>query len=89
EVGGLANMLTCHLSLDDAAHRAAVQHFWDSPRLASRPGLKAVQIFDAALNGRIKALWVMCTNPTISMPDADRAARALERCDFVVASDMV
>ncbi len=89
EVGGLANMLTCHLSLDDAAHRAAVQHFWDSPRLASRPGLKAVEIFDAALNGRIKALWVMCTNPTISMPDADRAARALERCDFVVASDMV
>ena len=89
EVGGLANMLTCHLSLDDAAHRSAVQHFWGSPRIAARPGLKAVEIFDAALDGRIKALWVMCTNPTVSMPEADRAARALAQCDFVVASDMV
>ena len=89
EVGGLANMLTCHLSLENADHRAAVQGFWNSPRIATRPGLKAVEIFDAVEAGRIKALWVMCTNPTVSMPEADRVARALQRCDFFVASDMV
>ncbi|MBA4491895.1 nitrate reductase [Paracoccus sp. S1E-3] len=89
EVGGLANTLTCHLSLDDPAHRSAVQSFWNSPRIASRPGLKAVEIFEAIEDGRIKALWVMGTNPTISMPEADRVARALESCDFLVASDMV
>lgn len=89
EVGGLANMLACHLSLDNADHRAAVQGFWDSPRIADKPGLKAVDLFDAIEAGRIKALWVICTNPTVSLPEADRVARALETCDFVVASDIV
>ncbi|WP_095587630.1 molybdopterin-dependent oxidoreductase [Actibacterium ureilyticum] len=89
EVGGLANMLACHLALDNVAHRSAVQGFWNSPRIASRPGLKAVDLFDAVEAGRIRALWVICTNPTVSMPEADRVARAIEACDFVVASDVV
>ncbi|NHF72697.1 nitrate reductase [Paracoccus xiamenensis] len=89
EVGGLSNMLACHLSLDNPAHRDAVQGFWNSPRMAAMPGLKAVDLFDAVGAGRIKALWVIGTNPTVSMPEADRVARALEGCEFLVASDMV
>ncbi|NTT87715.1 nitrate reductase [Tabrizicola fusiformis] len=89
EVGGLSNMLAAHLNLDDAAHRAAVQQFWAAPAMADKPGLKAVDLFHAVEAGRIKALWIICTNPAVSMPEADRVARAIAGCDFVVVSDMM
>ena len=88
EVGGLANMLACHLDLENPAHRAAVQTFWNAPRMAERPGLKAVDLFRAVGDGRIKALWVLHTNPAVTMPDADGVARAIASCDFVAVSDI-
>lgn len=89
EVGGLANMLAAHMDLDDAGQRAALQDFWQSPRMAEKPGLKAVDLFRAIEEGRIKAVWIMATNPLVSLPDADQARRALEKCELVVASDIV
>ena len=88
EVGGLANMLACHLDIENPAHRDAVQAFWNAPRMAAKPGLRAVDMFHAVEDGRIKALWIICTNPAATMPEADRVARAIARCDFVVVSDM-
>lgn len=88
EVGGLANMLACHLDIEKAAHRAAVQGFWASPSMAEGPGLKAVDMFRAVEEGRIKALWIICTNPAVSMPEADRVRAAIQGCDFVVVSDI-
>lgn len=87
EVGGLANTLAAHLDLESEAHRAIVREFWRSPRIASRPGLKAVELFEAMHAGRIKAVWIMATNPVVSLPDADRARAALRRCELVVVSD--
>ena len=89
EVGGLANTLAAHLDLEAAEHREAVQAFWGSPGLASRPGLKAVDLFEAMHAGRIKAVWIMATNPVVSLPDANRAREALARCELVVLSDCV
>ncbi|MEM7643123.1 MAG: molybdopterin-dependent oxidoreductase [Pseudomonadota bacterium] len=88
EVGGLANMLAAHLDLEDAAHRAAVARFWDAPQVADRPGLKAVDMFRAVESGQIKALWIACTNPAASLPEADRVREAIAACDFVVVSDV-
>jgi assimilatory nitrate reductase catalytic subunit len=88
EVGGLANQLAAHM--DFAPENVArVARFWDSPRVAARPGLKAVELFDAVENGAVKAVWIMSTNPVVSMPDADRVRRALQRCELVVVSDCV
>jgi assimilatory nitrate reductase catalytic subunit len=89
EVGGLATQLAAHLSLDDAQHREAVRQFWNSPRMAERPGLKAVDLFDAIDAGRVRAVWIMATNPVVSLPDADRVRRALARCPLVIVSDCV
>ncbi|WP_027798966.1 nitrate reductase [Paraburkholderia dilworthii] len=89
EVGGLANTLAAHLELDDAKHRELVQQFWGAPVIASRPGLKAVELFEAIEQGRIKAVWIMGTNPVVSLPDSDQAKRALARCELVVCSDIV
>ncbi|WP_458218558.1 molybdopterin-dependent oxidoreductase [Paracidovorax citrulli] len=89
EVGGLANMLAAHLDLGEASHRELVQTFWDSPGIADRPGLKAVDLFEAIDQGRIKAVWVIATNPVVSLPDADLGQRALRNCELVISSDIV
>ncbi|MET0657774.1 MAG: molybdopterin-dependent oxidoreductase [Steroidobacteraceae bacterium] len=89
EVGGLANMLAAHMELSEPAHRQTVQSFWDSPRMAEAPGLKAVDLFEAIHSGRIKAVWIMATNPVVSLPAADRVRAALKRCELVVVSDCV
>jgi assimilatory nitrate reductase catalytic subunit len=87
EVGGLANMLAAHMELADPRHRRIVQQFWNSPTLADKGGLKAVDLFEAVHQGRIKAIWIMATNPVVSMPDADKVREALRRCELVVVSD--
>jgi assimilatory nitrate reductase catalytic subunit len=88
ETGGMATTLAAHMDFDDAA-RARLQRFWGSPRMADGPGLKAVEMFEAAADGRIKALWIMATNPAVSLPDASRVRAALAACPFVVVSDVM
>ncbi|MBX2840059.1 MAG: nitrate reductase [Gammaproteobacteria bacterium] len=88
EVGGLANMLTCHMDLENPEHRSLVQRYWQSPSMAEKPGLKAVDMFNAVADGQIKALWIMATNPVDSMPGADSIAEALTRCPLVIVSDV-
>jgi len=88
EVGGLANTLAAHMDFDeDSIDR--VGRFWAAPNVASQPGLKAVDMFDAVGDGRIKAIWVMATNPAVSMPNAGAVRAALKACPFVVVSDCV
>ncbi|WP_299969100.1 nitrate reductase [uncultured Roseobacter sp.] len=88
EVGGLANMLACHLDLENADHRTAVQTFWECAPLPDKPGLKAVDMFRAVGRGDIRALWIIHTNPAVSMPEADAVARAIDACEFTVVSDI-
>jgi assimilatory nitrate reductase catalytic subunit len=88
ETGGMATMLAAHMDFDDAA-RARLARFWGAERVAAGPGLKAVDLFDAVGEGRIKALWIMATNPAVSLPDADRVRAALATCPFVVVSDVI
>ncbi len=89
EVGGLANMLAAHMELDNEEHRALVRQFWGVSELPERPGLKAIELFEAMYDGRVKAVWIMATNPIVSLPNAARAREALERCELVVVSDCV
>lgn len=89
EVGGLANMLANHLDLENPDHRDAVQDAWKSPRIAERAGLKAVDLFDACATGKIKALWIISTNPVVSMPNAAKIRQAIETVPFTVVQDIV
>ncbi len=87
EVGGLANQLAAHMDFSDPNNIQLVEHFWQAPKIARTEGLKAVDMFQAVHDGRIKAIWIMGTNPVVSMPDADFIREALQRCDMVVVSD--
>jgi assimilatory nitrate reductase catalytic subunit len=88
EVGGLANQLAAHMSFENPEDIERVARFWQAPNIARRAGLKAVDLFQAVGDGRVKALWIMGTNPAVSMPDAGRVRAALRACDFVVVSDV-
>ncbi|MDF1668666.1 MAG: molybdopterin-dependent oxidoreductase [Roseovarius sp.] len=88
EVGGLANTLACHLDLENADHRAAVRQFWAAPSVPDSPGLKAVDMFRAVASGKIKALWIIHTNPAVTMPEADMVRDAIANCPFTVVSDI-
>lgn len=88
EVGGLANQLAAHMNFDNGGDVDRVARFWNAPEIATRPGLKAVDMFRAVGEGKVKALWIMGTNPAVSMPDAGRVRGALKACDFVVVSDV-
>lgn len=89
EVGGLANQLAAHMNFENPADVDRVARFWEAPNMARKAGLKAVDMFRAVGEGRVKALWIMGTNPAVSMPDAGRVRAALKSCDFVVVSDIV
>ncbi len=86
ETGGMANTLAAHMDFEPE-DRARVARFWGSERIAPRPGLKAVDMFEAVHDGRIKAIWIMATNPAVSMPNASRVREALAGCPLVVVSD--
>jgi assimilatory nitrate reductase catalytic subunit len=88
EVGGLASMLAAHMGFSEA-ERDRAQRFWQSPTICPGPGLKAVDMFNAMADGKIKAVWIMATNPAVSMPDANAARIALANCPFVVVSDCI
>lgn len=87
EVGGLANLLSAHRDLANPAHRAEVAALWGIPDVPAKPGLTAVEMFEAAADGQVKALWIACTNPAQSMPDQTTVRRALQRAEFVVVQE--
>jgi assimilatory nitrate reductase catalytic subunit len=88
EVGGLANILAAHMGFSET-ERDRVRRFWNAPSLVGGPGLKAVDMFDAVTDGRIRALWVMGTNPAVSLPRADAVRNALAKLDLLVVSENV
>jgi len=87
EVGGLANLLPAHRELANPAHRAEVARLWGVDSVPAEPGLSAVELFRAARAGRVKAIWIACTNPAQSMPEQALVHEALAACDFVVLQE--
>jgi assimilatory nitrate reductase catalytic subunit len=88
EVGGLANQLAAHMNFSpEEINRVA--RFWRAPNVVRGEGLKAVQLFEAVARGQIKALWVMATNPAVSLPQAGDVRDALRKLDLFVVSENV
>lgn len=66
-----------------------VARFWGTERLAQTPGLMAVELFDAIARGEVKAVWIMGTNPAVSLPDSHAVCQALEHCPLVIVSEVM
>lgn len=88
EVGGMANLLAAHKDLENPEHRKEVSDFWGGKEISAKPGYTATEMFDALESGKLKAVWVICTNPVVSMPNAHKVERALKNAAFVVVQDI-
>lgn len=87
EVGGLANLLAAHMDFNQE-DCDRVQRFWKTPTIATEPGLKAVDLFNAVADGRIKVIWILATNPAVSLPNSNSVRDALAQCPTVIVSDV-
>lgn len=89
ELGGLAHLLPGYRLIENTDHRRAVEQVWNIPEGSIHPhaGLTALEIFEAMETGRIKAIWIVCNNPLVSLPNLDRVKRALEKCELVIVQD--
>jgi ferredoxin-nitrate reductase len=88
ETGGLANLLPAHRDLGNPAHRREVQEYWGSGPLSATPGLTATEMFEALASGQLKAIWILGTNPLVSLPDVRLAEEALRKARFVVVQEV-
>jgi ferredoxin-nitrate reductase len=88
EVGGLATMLAAHRSLADPHHRREVADFWGVPQISEKPGRSATEIFKGLADGDIKAVWIICTNPMVSLPNLNEVEKGLLQSRFVVVQDI-
>ncbi len=88
EVGGMANLLAVHKDLQNPLHRQEVADFWGVDQISPKPGLTATEMFDALASGEMKAVWIICTNPMVSLPNLKKIEKALENAKFVVVQDI-
>ncbi|MEM6769962.1 MAG: molybdopterin-dependent oxidoreductase, partial [Bacteroidota bacterium] len=88
EVGGMASLLAAHRVLSNPDHREEVARFWGVDHIPGKPGLSATEMFKALESGRLKAVWIICTNPAVSMPNGNQIDRALKKARFVVVQDI-
>lgn len=88
EVGGMANLLAAHRVQSNPEHRREVANFWGVDELPEKPGLTATQMIDALESGKMKAIWIVCTNPLVSLPNAAKVEAALKKAHFVVVQDI-
>jgi ferredoxin-nitrate reductase len=90
EVGGLANLLPAHRDLSNETHRNEVEKFWNIPlgTIRPQPGLTATEMFTALNDGKLKAIWILCTNPLISLPNVRIAEEGLKKAKFVVVQEI-
>ena len=88
EVGGMANLLAVHKDLQNEEHRREVAQFWGVDKISPKPGFTATEMFDALESGKLKAVWIVCTNPLVSMPNTHQIERAMKSAKFVVVQDI-
>src|SRR5712691_11426581 len=88
EVGGMANLLSAHRDLANPRHRDEIAKLWGVPQVPAQPGKTAVELFRALREGEVRAVWIACTNPAQSMPDAALVRAGLERAEFVVVQEV-
>lgn len=88
EVGGLSNLLPAHRDLNNPLHREEVQKFWKGTAISPNPGLTATEMFEALNDGRLKAIWIICTNPLTSLPNVRQVEEGLKKAKFVVVQEI-
>lgn len=88
EVGGMCNLLPAHRNLADESHRLEVANFWGVDNIPEKPGFSATEMIDALNSGKMKAVWIICTNPLVSLPNSIQVENAMKKARMVVVQDI-
>ena len=88
EVGGLSNQLAAHMHFT-APDIDKVRRFWNAPNIAETPGLKITDMIKAIEAGTIQALWVLGTNPAVSLPQTGDVREAFKKLKLFIVSENV
>lgn len=88
EVGGMANLASAHRNMADPEHRQQIADFWNVDSVPEKPGYSATEMFEALRDGKMKAVWILCTNPSVSLPNSNLVEEALNKAKFVVVQDI-
>jgi len=90
ETGGLAHLLPGHRLVVKEQDRRDVETLWGIPagRIAPQPGLSAVELFRALARGSVKSVWIIATNPLVSMPNLTITKEALAKAELVIVNDV-
>jgi len=88
EVGGLSNLLSAHRDMKNPEHRKEIADFWGVPSVPDKPGPSATEMFESLKSGKMKAIWIMCTNPLVSLPNSGIVEEGLKNAKFVVVQDV-
>jgi assimilatory nitrate reductase catalytic subunit len=86
---GFASIMPGYRKFESETDRIELAALWgvEPERIPSRRGLAYPDIIEAALDGRIRALWIVATNPIVSFPNLHVLEQALERLEFLVVQD--
>lgn len=87
DMGGLPNVYPSYqpVTSEEAAKKFA--DAWGAP-MSTKVGMTVTEMIPAALEGKIKALYIMAEDPMMSDPDTNHVRECLEACDFVVLQDI-
>ncbi|MCL4156618.1 UNVERIFIED_CONTAM: hypothetical protein GTU68_057943, partial [Idotea baltica] len=88
EVGGMANLLAAHKDLFNEDDRRDVAQFWGVDKISDKAGYTATEMFEALESGKLKAIWIVCTNPLVSMPNLHKVEKAMKNAKFVVVQEI-
>ncbi len=86
---GFASSLPGYRKFEEAGDREALASLWNIPadRIPAARGLAYPDIIEAALEKKIRALWIIGTNPIVSFPNLGVLRQALETVEFLVVQD--
>ncbi len=88
EVGGMANLVSAHRNMADPEHRKEIADYWNVDSVPEKPGYSATEMFEALRDGKMKAVWILCTNPLVSLPNSNLIEEALSKAKFVIVQDI-
>jgi anaerobic selenocysteine-containing dehydrogenase len=86
---GFASSMPGYRKFDNPSDRVELAALWgiDEARLPAKRGLAYPDIVEAAVGKKVRAMWIIATNPLVSFPNQDVLRQALSNLDFLVVQD--
>jgi len=87
DLGALPNVYPGYQRVDNAVIQEKFEKAWEAS-LSPEPGLTVVEMLHGVESGKIRAMYIMGENPSLSDPNVNRVRKDLDALDFLVVQDI-